>query len=119
MARAPRAAIDATQADDGKATALRIDLFLWQARFAKTRAAAQALATQGHVRLNGRRVERAHIPIRAGDILTLPSHGAARVIRILALPTRRGPPTEALTLYISLENDAAPPMRIDAEPGYE
>lgn len=119
MARAPKGPLKSPPANDGPAASLRIDLFLWQARLAKTRPAAQALANQGHVRLNGRRVERAHVPVRPGDVLTLPAYGAARVIRILALPLRRGPPAEAMTLYAQLETDIAPPMHIDAEPGCE
>ena len=103
---------------DAAATAMRIDLFLWQARFAKTRSAAQTLATDGHIRVNGRRVERAHLPVRVGDVLTLPTSGSARVIRILALPIRRGPPAEAKALYDDL-SAAAPAASIDAEPGTE
>lgn len=119
MTRAPKGPRDPKPAGDGASASLRIDLFLWQARLAKTRPAAQALATQGHVRLNGRRVERAHVPVRAGDVLTLPANGPAKVIRILALPTRRGPPAEALALYSTVENEPSPPLDIDAGPGCE
>lgn len=77
----------------------RIDRFLWFARLAGDRSAAQALAERGIVRLNGRRVERAHSPVRRGDLLTLPVGDSVRVIRILELPVRRGPTTEAETLY--------------------
>lgn len=119
MARAPKGPLRPSAADDDAAASLRIDLFLWQARLAKTRPAAQALANQGHVRLNGRRVERAHVPVRAGDVLTLPSQGPAKVIRVLALPARRGPPAEALTLYTLVHNEPAPAMNVDAEPGCE
>ncbi len=119
MARAPKGPLKTPPANDGTAASLRIDLFLWQARLARSRPAAQELANQGHVRLNGRRVERAHVPVRAGDVLTLPAHGPAKVIRVLALPARRGPPAEALALYTVLENGATPPMHIDAEPTCE
>lgn len=104
---------------DAAATAMRIDLFLWQARFAKTRSAAQALAIEGHIRLNGRRIERAHLPVRVGDVLTLPTNGLARVIRVLALPVRRGPPVEARALYDDLSATTPAAMHIDAEPSTE
>ncbi len=81
----------------------RIDRFLWFARLSGNRSAAQALAERGIVRLNGRRVERAHTPVRRGDLLTLPVGDSVRVIRILALPARRGPAPEALTLYEMIE----------------
>lgn len=78
---------------------LRIDKLLWYLRLAASRSAAQALAETGHVRLNGRRVERAHTAVRAGDVLTLPWGGHARIVRVAALPRRRGPPAEARALY--------------------
>jgi len=81
----------------------RIDRFLWFARLTGNRSAAQALAERGIVRLNGRRVERAHTPVRRGDLLTLPLGNAVRVIRIVELPGRRGPAPEARTHYELIE----------------
>jgi ribosome-associated heat shock protein Hsp15 len=80
----------------------RLDRFLWHARLAKTRAGAQAIARDGHLRIDGRPVDRAHAPIRQGQVLSFPLHGRVRVLRILALPKRRGPPAEAQTLYEDL-----------------
>lgn len=82
---------------------MRIDKLLWYLRFAKTRAVAQALAQQGHIRLNGRRVERAHQKVGAGDILVVPQSGRPRVIELLALPLRRGPAAEAQGCYRVLD----------------
>ncbi len=81
----------------------RIDRFLWFARLTGNRSAAQALAERGIVRLNGRRVERAHTPVRPGDLLTLPVGDSVHVIRIAELPSRRGPTTEAQALYEMIE----------------
>jgi len=81
------------------ADGLRIDKFLWFARIVKTRALAQALAEQGRIRLNGRIVDRAHVPVRPADILAFAQRGTVRVLRVEALPERRGPPAEARTLY--------------------
>lgn len=78
---------------------LRIDKFLWFTRLARSRSYAQALAEEGHIRLNGRRVERAHAPVRLGDLITLPHGGSARVVRVSALPLRRGPAPEAQGCY--------------------
>ena len=86
---------------------LRLDKFLWFARIVKTRAAAQALAEQGRLRLCGRVVDRAHAPVRVGDVLSFAVHGQVRVLRVEALPTRRGPPAEARALYV--EVGTAPP----------
>jgi ribosome-associated heat shock protein Hsp15 len=82
---------------------LRLDKFLWFARIVKTRALAQALAEQGRLRLNGRIVDRAHATVRVGDVLSFALRGTVRVLRIEALPVRRGPPAEARALYTEIE----------------
>ena len=78
---------------------LRLDKFLWWARIVKTRGEAQALAEEGHLRIGGRPVAQAHAPVRAGDVLSFAVRGRVRVLRVEALPTRRGPPAEARLLY--------------------
>jgi len=88
--------------DSGVAEALRLDKFLWFARFVRTREAAQALAEQGRLRIGGRVIERAHAPVRVGDVLSFALHGRVRVVRVEALPLRRGPAAEARTLYTEL-----------------
>ena len=74
---------------------LRIDKALWYLRLASTRSAAQAMVAAGHIRLDGRRVERASTALHAGSLLVLPGPPRVRVLRIISLPTRRGPPGEA------------------------
>jgi ribosome-associated heat shock protein Hsp15 len=86
----------------GHGPSLRIDKFLWFARLSKSRSVAQALAEDGHIRLNGRRVDRAHAPVRAGDLITFPHPSGVRVVRVVALPSRRGPAPEAQTCYEEL-----------------
>ena len=82
---------------------MRLDRFLWFARIVKTRPYAQAFAEQGHMRIDGRPVDRAAAPVRVGNILTFVTHrGDIRTIRIEALPIRRGPPSEAQDCYQDL-----------------
>jgi ribosome-associated heat shock protein Hsp15 len=81
---------------------MRIDRFLWWARLAKTRDAAQAIAEGGHLRIDGRPIDRAHCPVRVGNVLTYPAHGRVRVVRVEALPVRRGPAPEAQGCYTDL-----------------
>lgn len=81
------------------ADSLRLDKFLWFARIVKTRALAQALAEQGRIRIGGRLIDRAHAPVRVGDVLSFALRGTVRVLRVEALPARRGPPAEARALY--------------------
>lgn len=88
------------------ADALRIDKFLWFARIVKTRAQAQDLAEKGRLRLAGRVVDKAHAPVRVGDVLSFARRGQVRVLKVEALPTRRGPASEARVLYSELTSEA-------------
>ena len=81
------------------ADSLRLDKFLWFARIVKTRSAAQTLAEDGRIRIDGRVVDRAHAPVRVGDVLSFAHRGRVRVLRVEALPARRGPPAEARLLF--------------------
>jgi ribosome-associated heat shock protein Hsp15 len=82
---------------------LRIDKWLWHARFCKTRAIAQEKAAQGHIRINGHRVEKASAAVRVGDIMTLPAGGRVIALKVVGLGERRGPASEAQTLYELIE----------------
>jgi ribosome-associated heat shock protein Hsp15 len=83
----------------GGGPSLRIDKFLWFVRLAGSRTLAQKMAETGHIRVNGRRIERAHAAIRPGDLITFPQDGHVRVVRVSALPNRRGPAPEARACY--------------------
>jgi ribosome-associated heat shock protein Hsp15 len=92
--------------------AVRLDKFLWFARLAKTRGFAQEVASSGHLRIDGRVVDRAHAAVREGNVLSFPLHGRVRVIRIETLPHRRGPAPEAQACY----TDLSPPPVDDRPP---
>lgn len=82
---------------------LRLDKWLWCARFYKTRAIAAAACEKGHIRINGFRVEKAGREVRPGDVLTIPVGREVVVIRVIAGAQRRGPAPEARTLYEAVE----------------
>ena len=84
------------------ADTLRLDKFLWFARIVKTRALAQQLAEEGRIRIDGRVVDRAHAPVRVGEVLSFALRGNVRVIRVEKLPPRRGPAAEARLAYAEL-----------------
>jgi ribosome-associated heat shock protein Hsp15 len=88
---------------------MRIDRFLFFIRLAKSRTLAQAIVANGHVRIDGKRVEKASDEVRAGSIVALPLHDRVRVLRVLSLPTRRGPASEARACYEELGIDARTP----------
>ena len=85
----------------------RLDLWLWCARLAKTRADCARLVAAGALRLNRQPTDKAHARLRVGDVLTIALHGRVRVWKVAALATRRGPPAEARSLYEDLSEDAA------------
>lgn len=86
---------------------LRIDKWLWFARFFKSRTLAARHCAAGQVRINGTRVVKAHATVVPGDVLTFATGGGGiHVVRVLALGTRRGPAPEARTLYLDLEPPA-------------
>jgi ribosome-associated heat shock protein Hsp15 len=82
---------------------VRIDRFLFFIRLAKTRTVAQALIETGHVRIDGKRVIKPSDEVREGAVIGLPLHGTTRVLKVLALPGRRGPAAEARACYEEIE----------------
>ena len=87
---------------DLTAAGLRLDKWLWQARFFKTRTLAATLAGRRKIRVNSTVVTKPHYRIRPGDVLTFPQGNAVRVVRVVELGIRRGPASEAQTLYEDL-----------------
>jgi len=81
---------------------MRLDRFLWFARFARTRSAAQKIAGEGRLRLDGRAIDRAHAMVRIGSVIAFMQGTRVRVIRVEALPIRRGPAPEAQACYTDL-----------------
>jgi ribosome-associated heat shock protein Hsp15 len=84
---------------------VRVDRFLFFIRLVKSRTLAQSVIDQGHVRIDGKRVEKASEEVRAGSVVALPLHDKVRIIRVLSLPTRRGPAAEARSCYRELGID--------------
>lgn len=89
---------------------MRVDKLLWFLRFAASRNFAHDWVLEGHMRLNGRRIEKPGQAIKPGDVLTLPLRNHVSVVTILALPQRRGPAEEAETCYRVLDERLANPI---------
>jgi ribosome-associated heat shock protein Hsp15 len=77
----------------------RLDKWLWCARFMRARTDCAALVGRGSIRINRQATDKAHAKLRLGDVLTVPVRGQVRVVRVLALASRRGPPAEAAGMY--------------------
>jgi ribosome-associated heat shock protein Hsp15 len=88
---------------------VRIDVWLWRARFAKTRSLAAALVERGAVRLThqGRqtRLDKPSRVVHPGDEIVFARDGRITVVRVEALGERRGPPAEARALYVPIGDD--------------
>lgn len=95
----------ADRTDDDTGAGIRLDKWLWQARFFKSRSLASKVCAAGKIRVDGAVVTKPHYLVRVGNVLTFAKARDIRVVRIEALGTRRGPATEAQTLY----SDVVPP----------
>lgn len=95
---------------DGSPNAVRcrMDLWLYNARYFKTRRLATSHVRAGKVRINGRRIRKASALVGVGDVLTFQWHKDIIVLRIVALAERRGPASEAQSLYERLDAQEAP-----------
>jgi ribosome-associated heat shock protein Hsp15 len=89
---------------------LRMDRWLWFARFFKSRSAATQFCLDVRIRVNDAAAKPAH-GLRVGDVLTFPLHSRLRVVRVVALGCRRGPAAEARLLY----EDLSPPVEPKAD----
>ena len=87
---------------DAQNTPLRLDKWLWYARFFKTRSAANRAISGGRFRLDGSVINKPHRQALCGQVLTFIQGDRIRVIKIMALGTRRGPASEAYLLYEDL-----------------
>ncbi len=89
----------------------RIDRWLWYARFFRSRTLASKFAAVGSLRVNSKRVQKAHLGVRIGDVLTFPQGRNIRVVRVAGLGKRRGPAPDARQLYEDLEPPLPPQAR--------
>ena len=89
----------------------RLDKYLWCARFMRQRTDCARLAAGGLLRINRQPTDKPHAKVRVGDVITLAlpgNGGTVRVIEVLALAVRRGPPAEAQGLYRIIPEASAP-----------
>ena len=91
--------------------ALRIDKWLWYARFFKSRAIASRMVASGRLRINGESISKPHRTVLPEMVLVFPQGETIRTIKVLSLATRRGPASEAQALYEDLD----PPQSKEAK----
>ena len=97
--------VDAIRGDDvprAKEERQRIDRWLWHARLVRTRSAAAALASSGHVRINGARIRAPSRMVRNGDVITVALKCGVRVLKVTEFSECRGPAKADRALYKEL-----------------
>jgi ribosome-associated heat shock protein Hsp15 len=88
-------------------TALRVDKWLWYARFFKSRSLAAKHVQAGEIRVNRQRILKASVALKVGDVLTFALGDTIRVVEVAALGDRRGPAPDARMLYHDLAEQVA------------
>ena len=88
---------------------MRIDHFLFFIRLIKSRTQAQGVIDEGYVRIDGKRVEKPSEEVRVGSIIALSLRDQVRILKVLDLPQRRGPASEARACYEELGIDEPKP----------
>jgi ribosome-associated heat shock protein Hsp15 len=86
----------------------RLDKWLWCARFMKALSDCARLVEGGLVRINCQPTDKPHARLRVGDVLTVPVREHVRVLRVVALASRRGRAEEARRLYEEITEDGVP-----------
>ena len=84
---------------------LRVDKWLWCARFYKSRGLAQQAVEGGHVQVNGERVKASRL-VRVGDRLRITREQERFEVDVAGIPSRRGPATEARQHYTETAESA-------------
>lgn len=98
---------------------LRIDKWLWHARFFKTRSLAAKVVSGGKLRVNGQPISKPAYAVSANDVLTFSQAKVVRVIKILAMGDRRGPAPEAQALYEDLDPPKPRETAVEQVPRFE
>jgi len=99
--------VNGEDATEEPGASIRADKWLWYARFFKTRTLASKVCASGKLRLSGSLVAKAHQKVKVGDVLTFPQGRHIRVVKVVALASRRGPAPEAQGLYEDLKPPTA------------
>jgi ribosome-associated heat shock protein Hsp15 len=98
---------------DAKGRAIRVDKWLYHARFCKTRSLAARVVAEGRIRVNSVRITRPSTPLHVGDGISFALGGQVRALKVTGLGVRRGPASEARRLYqelIPAGGGAPPPL---------
>ncbi len=106
--------IDASEHEDENGQ--RLDRWLWFTRLVKTRTLAAKFVESGKVRVNSVRITKPARTVRAGDVITATLHRRLRIVKVLSAGERRGPASEAQTLYEDLTPEPVKDEKLTPHP---
>jgi ribosome-associated heat shock protein Hsp15 len=109
-----RKSVPGSDNDQESADRIRLDKWLWAARFYKTRSLAAEAVGGGKVEVNDERVKRARL-VQAGDLVRLRLGPYEHIVRVRRVSARRGPAAEAATLYEETPESRAARERLAAQ----
>ena len=78
---------------------LRLDIYLYYIRIFKSRSIATNFVSNNRLRISGQVTQKPHKMISIGDVLTMTINDNIKVLKVLAIPNRRGPYSESLNFY--------------------
>jgi len=91
---------------------IRLDIWLWYARFYKSRGLSSKAILDGKVRVNSNKIIKPASKVKINDVLTINHVNTVRIIQIQSIGTRRGPASEAQALYKDLSADVTVASKI-------
>ena len=91
---------------------IRLDIWLWYARFYKSRSLASKAILGGKLRVNSNKIIKPASKVKINDVLTINHVNMVRIIQIQSIGARRGPASEAQTLYNDLSADVTAASKI-------
>ncbi|MDB2538514.1 RNA-binding S4 domain-containing protein [Amylibacter sp.] len=97
----------------------RIDKWLWQARFVKSRSLSATLIKEGKIRVNGSKISKPSHKVEIGDNLVFSLSEWMRKIEVVKMGVRRGPASEAQELYLDHSEPRPIREKIPENPKYE
>ena len=84
---------------------IRLDTWLWYARFYKSRSLSSKAILSGKLKLNSNKINKPGSKVKINDVLTINHINMVRIIQVQSLGSRRGPASEAQQLYNDLSGD--------------
>ena len=91
---------------------IRLDTWLWYARFYKSRSLAAKAIIGGKLRVNSNKIIKPASKVKINDVLTINHVNLVKIIKVLSLGARRGPASEAQKLYSDLLTDVTATSKI-------